>query len=795
MSDRERKKLANRLQPLYDKIYTIKDAQGIRLSDTFHTLPLRTGTDYYKIVLHPLSLHAVGRKIKKHEYDRAQQFVDDLALISWNARLYNIKDSQVYVHAIILKQYITDVVIPKLRNDKAVFGHKEIIYPHLGALPDDKDEMNVEGVNFDDPYVEPSVTPRATPIEHPYSPYPNAVKPQTYTNDHHQQTPTNYNSNPMIHNNASSKLNTGSPAPYQHSRLSKSLESGIRRGRPPIIDKPFETRIKLILKGFKKLRDPNNESRPLTSHFERVPDSKYYPDYYSIISNPISLNEIKVKVRTRKYNNVDQFINDLTLMFNNARDYFQRNPYSQEYIDYQNFSREANIIIQQEINRPEHELLVSSTSGNDGIVRYPLDSLEVNSYVYKIGDWVLIQNPNDPEKPIVGQIFRLWSTDDGNKYTNICWYYRPEQTCHKHDRLFFMNEVCKTGQYRDHLVNEIVGPCYVVFLTRYQKGDLPDGVIPEGAPWFICEFRYNESTHVFNRIRTWKACLPDEVRDNYEHPLIPLHEPRKLIKYESPIRGLLQQDAYEGMPIPEPTQGNFQNTPPLVGSVYLAPPKPDDDLGQYISSPNVTLLPEHKDVASGRAAYLFTPISQLKGGGGATTAIYATNYSTPMPLSGSTVHDGLVPPINSYGGQDTSYLSGGYKSLQAPNQDIDSYPDPLYQPQYSQVQIPRQDFRKPTTSYSSMNSVQQTGISPYSSLAPGNVLSYALSDQSNLALVSHHLNKKRKLVEGKIEQDIIFYRSPPILTNPNKVITQDGSNFGHSAKYLAWKLNQAKATS
>ena len=51
----------------------------------------------------------------------------------------------------------------------------------------------------------------------------------------------------------------------------------------------------------------------------------------------------------------------------------------------------------------------------------------------------------------------------------MCWYYRPEQTCHAVDRLFFLNEVCKTGQYRDHLVDDIVGPCYVIFLTRYQK--------------------------------------------------------------------------------------------------------------------------------------------------------------------------------------------------------------------------------------------------------------------------------------------------------------------------------------
>jgi chromatin structure-remodeling complex subunit RSC1/2 len=778
MSERERKKLSNKLQPLFDKLYTIKDKHGFQLSETFHRLPLRTGTDYYKIVLNPLSLHAIGRKIKKHEYEVSQQFINDLALVSWNARLYNIKESRVYIHAIILKQYIQEYLIPKLKADKNLPGHKIIHYPELGDLPDEKDEITIESINFDEPIpvpniIEPSsATPRATP-------YP----PNQQDSYSRSQAYSAYGSKPS----------SGSPTPY--SKQSKTLESGIRRGRPPIIDRPFETRIKLILKGFKKLRDPNNENRSLTSHFDRLPDSKYYPNYYSVIHNPISLNEIKIKVRTRKYTNVDQFINDLNLLFTNAKTYYQNDPYSEEYVDFENFKREANIIIQQELKRPEHELIVASTSGNDGVLRYPLDSLEVNGYTYKIGDWVLIQNPNDPEKPIVGQVFRLWSTDDGNKYTNVCWYYRPEQTCHKEDRLFFMNEVCKTGQYRDHLVNEIVGPCYVVFLTRYQKGDLPDGVIPDGAPWFICEFRYNESTHVFNRIRTWKACLPDEVRDNYEHPLIPLHEQRKLIKYESPIRELLPPDAYEGMSIPEPTQGNFQNTPPLVGSVYLARAKLDDDLGQFISSPNVTSMPEHNDTESGRAAYLFTPISQLKGGGGATSTIYANSYSSGMslPMGG----DGLMP---SYATPNdaTNYLPGGYRLLQVQSQDARRYADPQYpppyQPQYQPQLQPKQEFKRPT-SYTPTTAPSNIQPSQYSGLVGSGVVSYTVPDTAKLSDVSDCITKKRKMVEGAVEHDIVFYRAPPVSVESNRVVTSNGTKLHHSAKYLAWKISQVDSNS
>ena len=125
--------------------------------------------------------------------------------------------------------------------------------------------------------------------------------------------------------------------PTRQKHKDNQIESGIRRGRPPIIDKPFETRIKLILKGFKKLRD--NNGHPLTKHFEKLPDIKTHGDYYERIAAPISLNEIRIKVRSRKYSSVELFINDLDLMFANAQLYYENDPYSEEFLDSQQFKK------------------------------------------------------------------------------------------------------------------------------------------------------------------------------------------------------------------------------------------------------------------------------------------------------------------------------------------------------------------------------------------------------------------------------------------------------------------------
>lgn len=818
MSERERKKLLNKLQPLFDGIYKIED-RGYLISKTFQTVPLRSGTDYYKIVQNPLSLHAVGRKLKSLKYANAQEFIYDLALISWNARLYNQPESIIYRQAQILKQYITDVVIAKLKSDKK-FNAQELIYPHIGDLPEDKDNDELVAFSFENSEATPGSSTAGALKRDDYemSATPQTIEPSVVSL-----------SKPVVSTGYNTRLPypvpAATPTPTRSTRRHKEnqIESGIRRGRPPIIDKPFETRIKLILKGFKKLRDSNN--KPLTKHFEKLPDPKIYSDYYETITNPISLNEIRVKVRSRKYSSVEQFINDLDLMFANVQVYYQDDPYSEEFMDYQQFKKEAHIIIQAELNKSDKEILLSTSSSSDGILRYPLESLEIDGYTYKIGNWVLMKNPADPDRPIVGQIFRMWSTEDGKRYCNMCWYYRPEQTCHAVDRLFFMNEVCKTGQYRDHLVDDIIGPCYVIFLTRYQKGDLPEGVIPENAPWFICEFRYNENTHHFNRIRTWKACLPDEVRDDPEQPLVPLPETRKLIKYDSPIKDLLAPDAIEGMEIPDPIPGTA-NSPPLSGSVFIDAPLPNDDLGQYISSQNVVAVPEHNDPKSNRLAYLFTPISQLKGGGGSTNTVYAT---TPALPHGSPNHVPAKPITDTLGlaaariaastannlahsnknniSNDSTLLPreadkpqfpGTYKLLHEQIQENQAKKQQEQQLQQLQHQQHQQLFRKATTptptSIVPTGTTYHSSTSSYSNLLEGGTLAYGLQDDDDsLGDLSDLVNKRRKVgPNGEVSEEVLFYRAPPVQLSGNKVVTNSNIELGHSASYLAWKLNQKK---
>ncbi|SCV99945.1 LAFE_0B05996g1_1 [Lachancea fermentati] len=554
----EKKLLQKRLRPLYESILTVKEPNGLEIYPIFQILPPRKDyPDYYSIIKHPMSLSTVKKRLNNN-YKTPQEFIHDLVQITWNARTYNTKQSDIYTYAEIMDDFIKDAIIPKLQKH-----YPGVIYPNLGPLPDEMDgfvrvgkDQDVKMVSAEqedeEDYEEPAVeeeeddeeyTEQKKPLPKIRIP-PMTQSPVPQPPPSHSMTPT-----PL----------------YQRHQQQKTH---MRRGRPPVIDLPYEQRIKNVLKVLKK--DVNERGEYITSAFDRLPDEEREPQYYSVITNPISVDEIRKKVKQRKYKDFQSFQQDFKLTISNYQMYHRSQPV--ELRRAAELERRFNELAQYELSRPDEDFMT------DGELKYPLNQVDHNGVTYKIGDWILLQNPNDETKPTVAQIFRLWYTSDGRRWLNACWYLRPEQTVHRVDRLFYKNEVVKSGQYRDHLVEEIVGKCYVCHFTRFQRGD-PDVEI-EG-PLFVCEFRYNESEKVFNKIRTWKGCLPEEVRD-VEEATMPVMG-RKFFKYESPIKHLLPPNATVNDPIPQPTEGAV-NAPPLVGAVYLRPKLKKDDLGEYSTS-------------------------------------------------------------------------------------------------------------------------------------------------------------------------------------------------------------------
>ena len=53
----------------------------------------------------------------------------------------------------------------------------------------------------------------------------------------------------------------------------------------------------------------------------RLPSKRHYPDYYSIITHPICLDDIKKKIDEDNYPSLDDVRQDFELCFTNAKRY------------------------------------------------------------------------------------------------------------------------------------------------------------------------------------------------------------------------------------------------------------------------------------------------------------------------------------------------------------------------------------------------------------------------------------------------------------------------------------------
>lgn len=65
----------------------------------------------------------------------------------------------------------------------------------------------------------------------------------------------------------------------------------------------------------------NNQGQLIAEPFFHLPSKKKYPDYYQQIKMPISLQQIRTKLKNQEYETLDHLECDLNLMFENAKRY------------------------------------------------------------------------------------------------------------------------------------------------------------------------------------------------------------------------------------------------------------------------------------------------------------------------------------------------------------------------------------------------------------------------------------------------------------------------------------------
>ncbi|POR35458.1 Chromatin structure-remodeling complex subunit RSC1 [Tolypocladium paradoxum] len=520
------------------------EEDGEELAAGFQRIPnRRVLPDYFEVISEPVAFSTIRGKTQKKQYTSFSEFVKDVAQICHNAQVYNRPSAPIFGAALRLREIFQDEL--KKLLDKGEISADDAKLPDLGELPP-AEESPSRGSEAGDAEDE---------------------------EDEEEEEEEEEEDDDEEEEEESSDDDGGRRRRRRHNRRRPSLsgrkdrdedkddDAHKKRGRPPMVLTPMEARISSILRGLRKFKDEDGSL--LVLPFEKLPDKSTVPDYYQTISNPIALDNIKKKAKRKKYQNVDQVLADIELMFENAKLYNEDD--SDVYQAAVELQRQARTLAEQEKAKPDDDF-----RDEDG--KLPLAEIQYNGQTWRVGDWVHIRNPNDLAKPIVAQIFRTWQDRAGQRWINACWYYRPEQTVHRYEKHFFEHEVVKTGQYRDHQIGDVLDRCFVMFVTRFNKGR-PRGFPPDKEV-YVCESRYNEEKFRFNKIKTWASCVPDEVRErDYEMDLFDV--PRRMRKVPSPIKHLLREDAKETDNLPRPTWGS-PNAPPIVGAVHRRPPEPNE---------------------------------------------------------------------------------------------------------------------------------------------------------------------------------------------------------------------------
>nr|POE48765.1 chromatin structure-remodeling complex subunit rsc1 [Quercus suber] len=706
-------------------IYDFRTSDGWDPSKLFHKkVNKRVIPEYYETIKEPVALSTIKAKIHSKLYGSFSEFVRDFALIPHNAQVFNRPDSGAFQDALVIKEQL-EAHLQKLVAD-GLISQEVATLPDLGEIP------TYEDVPMED--AEAEVEPEE----------------EEESDDEGEE-----DEDEDEDEEGGKRKKRGRPRGSTNTKRDAAEEGGEAgkraRGRPPKLLTPMESRILAILKGMRKPK--NQRGQLMIKSFDRLPDKQQMPEYYAEVKTPVAYDMLKKKVKRKKYKTVEEFMADVNLMFNNAKQYNKDD--SQIYKEAVALQVESGKLYDAEKAKPDDLF-----ADEDGKIPLPNGILH-NGELYKVGDWVHIQNPNDLTKPIPAQVYRTYRAQGGGNMVNVCWYYRPEQTVHRFDKHFLSNEVVKTGRYRDHNIEEVEGKCFIMFTTRYFKGR-PRG-LPQGMEIYVCEARYNETQHAFNKIKTWASCQPDEVRDkDYEMDLF--DRPRSMKKHPSPIAYLLKDEQKESDELPK-VQWGADGAPPKIGAVHKRPRGEKDSPPPEPTPPPPPKMPTPppRPPVQARRSFQSPALGAQQPSRAPSTITRPTSYTASHP-SGYAPSPGAQrpPPVQPH----------------------------TYTPQTPQTQL----AQPPRTVAPASNHQQSSSIPPNPSSTaarsstsyrdPPPIEVYILPDQANLSIPLEIREEYQRDAFGRI----LFFTAPPVAT---LAASADASRFsGHSVRYLAEKARR-----
>jgi len=718
------------MQTVLNAIYDYRTEDDLDPSKLFHRkVNKRVLPEYYETIKEPIALSTIKKKISTRAYQSFSEFVRDFALIPHNAQVFNRPASGAFQDALVIKEQLEKEL--QLLVEAGIVSKEISTLPVLGEIP-----------TFED------------------APAEDAEVEAEEEEESEEEGEEDEDDDGEVDQDGKRKKKRGprGSGTAKREAADDGTEGKRPRGRPPKLLTPNEARIQAILKGIRKPK--NQQGQLMIKDFDRLPDKQAMPEYFIEVKQPMAYDVLKRKVKRKKYRSVEEFMADVNLMFNNAKNY--NTDESQIHKEAVALQVEAGRLYDVERAKPDETFV-----DEEGKIPMPNGILH-NGELYKVGDWVHIQNPNDLTKPIPAQIYRTYKNPNGQSMVNVCWYYRPEQTVHRFDKHFLPGEVVKTGRYRDHHVEEIEGRCFIMFFTRYFKGR-PRG-LPEGIEIYVCEARYNETHHQFNKIKTWASCLPDEIQDkDYEMDLF--DHPRKLKKFPSPIAYMLKDEQKETDEVPK-VQWGADGAPPKIGAVHRRPrgekdsppPEPTPPPPPKMPTPPPRQVPPSQPSYQTPAAPAQQPVRP------SLTATRPPSYAASHPQSFSHASASPVPLQRPPSAHQPAYTAQTPQTQPAAPVPRPVAPALTYQqPACTIPPNPNTYGARPSTATNYRD--------------PPPIEVYILPDQANLSIPSEVREQYQRDEDGRV----LFFTAPPVMSEDT---TDAGKPLGHSVRYLAEKARR-----
>ncbi|XP_058148579.1 protein polybromo-1 isoform X2 [Dasypus novemcinctus] len=277
------------LEQLLESIVVATNPSGRLISELFQKLPSKVQyPDYYAIIKEPIDLKTIAQRIQNGSYKSIHAMAKDIDLLAKNAKTYNEPGSQVFKDANSIKKIFY--------MKKAEIEHHEMAKSSLRM----RTPSNL-------------TTARLTGSSHG----------KGSLGEERNSTSKYYRNKRTVQGGRLSAitmaLQYGSESEEDAALAAARYEEGESEAESI-------TSFMDVSNPFYQLYDTvrscrNNQGQLIAEPFFHLPSKKKYPDYYQQIKMPISLQQIRTKLKNQEYETLDHLECDLNLMFENAKRY------------------------------------------------------------------------------------------------------------------------------------------------------------------------------------------------------------------------------------------------------------------------------------------------------------------------------------------------------------------------------------------------------------------------------------------------------------------------------------------